>query len=71
MFPSFQDLKRAVVKLLQQFMTAASGRAPQRIIFMRDGISEGQFPQVPPAASSPACMELGPQLCMQWSLHGP
>ena len=40
-----QDLKDSVVKLLKMFHQK-SRLKPERIIFMRDGVSEGQFPHV-------------------------
>ena len=40
-----QDLKDSVKKLLKLFYGIIK-KKPQRIIFMRDGVSEGQFPQV-------------------------
>ena len=40
-----QDLKDSVKKLLKLFYERSKHK-PERIIFMRDGVSEGQFPQV-------------------------
>ena len=42
-----QDLKGTVVKLMQRFLAATSQRGPKHVVFMRDGISEGQFSKVP------------------------
>ena len=41
-----------MVKLLRQFLAATSKRAPERVIFLRDGISEGQFSKVAFTASA-------------------
>ena len=41
-----QDLKSSVKKLLKLFYNSNRQKKPHRIIFMRDGVSEGQFPQV-------------------------
>ena len=40
------DLAALVKELLWDFYNATSGRKPTRIIFFRDGVSEGQFDQV-------------------------
>ena len=41
-----QDLKKVIKELLIEFVRANGGRKPSRILFFRDGVSEGQFPQV-------------------------
>jgi eukaryotic translation initiation factor 2C len=40
-----QDLQGAVIELLKIFYQT-SGQKPTRIVFLRDGVSEGQFRQV-------------------------
>ena len=35
-----------VVELMRDFKIKCQGREPQRIIFYRDGVSEGQYQQV-------------------------
>ena len=51
-----QDLKDSVKKLLLLFHQRSKHK-PERIIFMRDGVSEGQFPQVQ-APSNPGPITL-------------
>jgi eukaryotic translation initiation factor 2C len=41
-----QDLQGAVIELLQIFYQTTGGQKPTRIVFLRDGVSEGQFRQV-------------------------
>lgn len=41
-----QDLKNMVVELLKAFYKNTRGRKPEKIIFYRDGVSEGQFAEV-------------------------
>ena len=43
---SMQNLKQVTKELLTEFVRANSGKKPSRIIFYRDGVSEGQFRQV-------------------------
>ncbi|KAJ3320836.1 hypothetical protein HDU76_000224, partial [Blyttiomyces sp. JEL0837] len=40
------DMGGVTKELIQQFSTKAGGRAPARIVFYRDGVSEGQFGEV-------------------------
>ena len=47
-----QNLKEVVKELLIEFVRANGGRKPARIIFFRDGVSEGQFQQVTHYCSS-------------------
>lgn len=41
-----QDLKGMATNLLKRFYNATRGKKPERIIFYRDGVSEGQFEHV-------------------------
>ncbi len=41
-----QDLKSMARELLLSFFRSTGGRKPEKIIFFRDGVSEGQFYQV-------------------------
>lgn len=41
-----QDLKSTIRRLLVTFYKNTNGMKPKRIIFYRDGVSEGQFKQV-------------------------
>ncbi len=41
-----QNLKNVIKELLTEFVRANGGTKPSRIIFYRDGVSEGQFQQV-------------------------
>ena len=41
-----QDLKTIVMELLREFKIATNGKKPEKIIFYRDGVSEGQFETV-------------------------
>lgn len=41
-----QDLKSMAMEHLQQFQIRARGRLPDRLLFFRDGVSEGQFGEV-------------------------
>lgn len=40
------DLKGMVKDLLREFYTVTRGMKPERIVFYRDGVSEGQFREV-------------------------
>ena len=40
------SMKEVTLKLLKNFYESNKQRKPQRIIFYRDGVSEGQFIQV-------------------------
>jgi len=61
--PSFppQDLSNMVQKLLLKFH-ASTKSLPHRIIFYRDGVSEGQFKEVLQYEVSPALPTLFPSL---------
>ncbi|CEO96269.1 Argonaute linker 2 domain containing protein [Plasmodiophora brassicae] len=41
-----QDLKGMAMNLLKRFYQATRGKKPERILFYRDGVSEGQFDHV-------------------------
>jgi len=41
-----EDLQGMAVEMLKQFYRATGGSKPERIIFFRDGVSEGQFQMV-------------------------
>ncbi|KAJ3070874.1 eukaryotic translation initiation factor 2C, 2 [Podochytrium sp. JEL0797] len=41
-----QDLKSMATEHLRQFQNRAKGRLPDRLLFFRDGVSEGQFGEV-------------------------
>ena len=56
------DLKSIAKDLLQDFYKATKGKKPERIVFYRDGVSEGQFDQVMQyeyRALREACSEMG------------
>ncbi|XP_064477992.1 protein argonaute-2-like isoform X2 [Ornithodoros turicata] len=58
-----QDLTNIVVELLKAFYRETHGKKPERIIFYRDGVSEGQFEEVrnkEVAAIRLACKLLSP-----------
>jgi eukaryotic translation initiation factor 2C len=40
------DLDKAVAALLMEFYKNTNGKKPERIIFYRDGVAEGQFQHV-------------------------
>ena len=40
------DLKGMVKSLLAEFYAVTNGRRPERLVFYRDGVSEGQFKEV-------------------------
>ena len=46
LFVHVQNLKSVIKELLTEFVRANGGTKPSRIIFYRDGVSEGQFQQV-------------------------
>lgn len=46
LFARVQNLKTVIKELLTEFVRANGGTKPSRIIFYRDGVSEGQFQQV-------------------------
>ncbi|KAK4473983.1 hypothetical protein MN116_003301 [Schistosoma mekongi] len=57
------NLQSSVVELLTLFLRNTNGRFPRRIIFYRDGVSEGQFENVlleELAAIQKACTEIRP-----------
>ena len=58
-----QSLKEVVKELLVEFVRANSGMKPARIIFFRDGVSEGEFLKV----IRPSCLPL--HLKSQHLLH--
>lgn len=47
-----QSLKEVVKELLIEFVRANKGMKPARIIFFRDGVSEGEFLKV----TNPSCL---------------
>lgn len=56
------DLKTMAKELFQDFYNATGGKKPERIIFYRDGVSEGQFNDVLEyeyRALREACQEMG------------
>lgn len=57
-----QDLAAMVRELLIQFYKSTRFK-PTRIIFYRDGVSEGQFQQVSRSAPSSLCLSVG---CSEW-----
>ena len=58
-----QDMKGAMKKLLLTFYNKNGRRKPKRLVFYRDGVSEGQFAEVQyceiPQIRA-ACMEVCP-----------
>jgi Piwi domain len=54
-----QDLQGAVIELLKIFYQT-SGQNPTRIVFLRDGVSEGQFRQ---ASHSSSLLQVIEQVC--------
>lgn len=40
------DFQPMMKELLKRYMEKNNGKLPERIIYFRDGVSEGQFPQV-------------------------
>eukprot|EP00959_Pyramimonas_sp_CCMP1952_P155208 3247493-Pyramimonas_sp.AAC.1 len=42
------DMKDAVKGLLLEFYQQNRGQKPERLVLYRDGVAEGQFPQVRP-----------------------
>lgn len=58
-----QDLKGMAINLLKRFYNATRGKKPEKILFYRDGVSEGQFEHVLKYeldALRAACLELEP-----------
>lgn len=57
-----QDLQAAVRRMLIHFYAATNKKKPERILYFRDGLSEGQFEKIR-AIELPAivacCRELG------------
>eukprot|EP00959_Pyramimonas_sp_CCMP1952_P384391 8056089-Pyramimonas_sp.AAC.1 len=39
------ELQKAIRELIEDFMSQNRGMKPERILFYRDGVSEGQFSQ--------------------------
>jgi eukaryotic translation initiation factor 2C len=61
-FVLLQELKLSVTSLLIDFYKKNSKKKPERLIFYRDGVSEGQFAEVQRSEVSQilaACRELG------------
>ncbi|KAI9363887.1 Piwi domain-containing protein [Zopfochytrium polystomum] len=59
-------LNDVAMELLQQFQQRAKGRLPERVIFYRDGVSEGQFGEVAlreVSALKQALREIGAATC--------
>ncbi len=41
--PPTQDLKSITIELLDEFRRVNKGHLPRKLLFYRDGVSEGQF----------------------------
>ena len=63
--PRLQGLKDTVKKLLLAFYRACDKRKPERLIFYRDGVSEGQARPCAPVSAQPV---LAPSCAC--SVHG-
>ena len=65
-----QGLRQAVAKLLVAWRNANGNRLPERLIFYRDGVSEGQFRSVQMLEIPQirmACEEVRPTRSSPWT----